>query len=106
MDMIKAPVKAIDNFEKHFVKLPLATVLAGKTNYVDLIVEFWHDPLTEHFRMGDIKGVANSKVYDCNYIYQTHGEIIARLIAGNKENWNVEETWYRPINGKRLKLIS
>lgn len=90
----------------HFVMLPMASQLGGKTSYVDIKVSFDYNEERESLNFTSIVGKSGKDVYDFSHLTHTHGEVISELVWGNKGEWNNEEIWYRSTGlGKRLKLV-
>lgn len=81
----------------------MSTILGGRTqqihlkvyfDIVDDVVDEFEELVSVYRIVGETgKGITH-KEYDMDYIAETHGELLIRLIMGNPANWNCDDIWY------------
>ncbi len=87
-----------------FVKLPMTTSLCGKTQKIDLTIQFRIEE-NGNFEFDYINGEVNGQSHDMSHLSHTHGVTLVELILGNRGMWNVEDNWYRHVLDGKFKLV-
>ena len=87
-----------------FVRLPMATVLGGKTQPIDLVINF--ATTKENLKLTSIVGIINETEYDMNYLSVTHPQTLVDLVIGNKDKWNENSIWYRNSDSSLAVIAS
>lgn len=90
---------------EQFIKLPLSTCIGGLNHQVDLLVVFTYDEETFSINYQKLVGFSGGEMLNYNGLEKAYGEMLTKLIWGNRENWNNEELWYRSDTLSRLSLV-
>lgn len=89
-------------FTEHSLLLPMAVILGGKTQTVDLEIKF--KTAKENLQLISIVGTISETEYNMDYLGSTHPQTLVDLIIGNKDKWNEDSIWYRSVDNS-LSLV-
>lgn len=90
---------------EQFIRLPLSTCIGGLNHQVDLLITFTYDEETFTINYKSLVGDSQGELLNYNGMENVYGEMLTKLIWGNRENWNNKEIWYRSDSIGKLATV-